>query len=256
MEGESDSREMLFSAKELQRWRWQTGGAPGIEPPEAAIFCLQPDLMRRAQRRYSLKPVKGLFGDCFLLKNKTSRVLLAGGFGLGSPAMAILVEELAAFGARRFLSIGVAGSLQPQLYAGDVVVCESAVRGEGTSAHYLPVSDVVDADQGMMQGICKALSSGGIVAQRGRSWTTDAPFRETQRETFRHRAEGVLCVEMEAAALFAASQSLGAQAAAVFVIADRLLENGWEPPHRLKPVQDNLATVLEAAIPWLAGESE
>lgn len=254
MEFESSSEEMLFSAKDLQRWRWQMNRAPGIEPPDAAIFCLQPYMLHAARRRHRAKPVKGLFGDCYLLKNQHSRVMLAGGFGVGAPAMGILVEECVAFGIRRFISIGTAGALQPNLKTGDVIVCESAIRGEGTSGHYLPPSDTIEADQGMLQHICNALSSHRIPSYQGTSWTTDAPFRETRREAAAHSQAGVLTVEMEAAACLAAARSLGAQAVAVLVVADRLTPAGWEPPEKMTTVQKSLSAVFEAALSCLAVE--
>jgi purine-nucleoside phosphorylase len=43
----------------------------------------------------------------------------------------------------------------------------------------------------------------------GASWTTDAPFRETQRAIDAARAQGVLAVEMEAAALYAFAKASG-----------------------------------------------
>jgi uridine phosphorylase len=38
-------------------------------------------------------------------------------------------------------------------------------------------------------------------------WTTDAPYRETQRELEIHAANGVLAVEMQSASLFAFSKA-------------------------------------------------
>jgi len=46
-----------------------------------------------------------------------------------------------------------------------------------------------------------AITSAGIPALRGRTWTTDAPFRETADEIAACREAGLLAVEMEAAAL-------------------------------------------------------
>lgn len=43
----------------------------------------------------------------------------------------------------------------------------------------------------------------------GHSWTTDAPFRETRSALDRHAANGVTCVEMEAAALYAYARATG-----------------------------------------------
>jgi purine-nucleoside phosphorylase len=42
---------------------------------------------------------------------------------------------------------------------------------------------------------------------RGASWTTDAPFRETEEMIAVCRANGILAVEMEAAALYALAQA-------------------------------------------------
>jgi uridine phosphorylase len=252
MEDRILSEEMLMTAKDLQRWRWQTGKKPGVEPPGAAILCLQPDLLRRARRKHPLKRVRGLFGDGYLLNNRQGKIALAGGFGLGAPAMAILVEEYVAFGVRRFLSIGVAGTLQPHLQAGDVVVCDSAIRGEGTSHRYLPPARRVKADSVLVSSLRSGLAHQGLRFCQGVSWTTDTPYRETRREADTYRKEGILTVEMEAAALFAAARALGAQAAAVFVIADRLLPEGWEPPLGGTIVKKNLEAVLEASVRWLA----
>jgi uridine phosphorylase len=41
----------------------------------------------------------------------------------------------------------------------------------------------------------------------GRSWTTDAPYRETETAISEARDEGVLAVEMEAAALYAFAEA-------------------------------------------------
>jgi len=42
---------------------------------------------------------------------------------------------------------------------------------------------------------------------RGGSWTTDAPFRETEEAIAFARSEGLLAVEMEAAALYAFAEA-------------------------------------------------
>jgi len=47
-----------------------------------------------------------------------------------------------------------------------------------------------------------ALKGEGLRAFVGPSWTTDAPFRETAQAIERARAQGILAVEMEAAALY------------------------------------------------------
>jgi purine-nucleoside phosphorylase len=43
----------------------------------------------------------------------------------------------------------------------------------------------------------------GVNVITGSSWTTDAPFRETEEAIAAARSKGILAVEMEAAALYA-----------------------------------------------------
>ncbi len=58
--------------------------------------------------------------------------------GMGCPSLGIVLTELIELGARRFLRVGSAGSLQPQVAVGDLVVATGAVRDEGASDAYVP----------------------------------------------------------------------------------------------------------------------
>ena len=62
----------------------------------------------------------------------------------------------------------------------------------------------------------------------GTSWTTDAPYRETLAEVKYYRDEGVLTVEMEAAAIFAIAKYLNIKAGAILTISDYLTEESWK----------------------------
>jgi uridine phosphorylase len=82
----------------------------------------------------------------------------------------------------------------------------AAIRDEGTSYHYLPPDREVHPSPEAVQAIVKVLSDHEIPYRLGKTWTTDAPYRETPRKVLRRRAEGCLTVEMEAAAFFAVAQ--------------------------------------------------
>ena len=53
------------------------------------------------------------------------------------------------------------------------------------------------------------LTASGHTLRRGPSWTTDAPYRETQDAIATARDAGAVCVEMEAAALYAYAAARG-----------------------------------------------
>ena len=66
-------------------------------------------------------------------------------------------------------------------------------------------------------------------ARRGTTWTIDTPYRETAAEARHYQADGVQCVEMEAAALFTVAQHRGAAIATAFCISDSLADAEWNP---------------------------
>jgi uridine phosphorylase len=250
---DQSSERLVFTAAEMLAHRWRGAGSPGIQPPEVAILCYQPDLMQYAARKYPVRRVKGFFGDVYQLKPSTGRVAIAGNFGIGAPAAAIMLEELAAFGVRQFISIGLAGGLQPSLSPGSVVVCDRAQRDEGTSGHYAPSGETVLADPAITQRLCQALALQGIPALTGGAWTTDAPYRETWSKVDAARQAGLLAVDMEAAALFAAGRALGVQVGAAFIIADPVLREHWLTGSELRDVKANLQRLLDGILMTMNG---
>ena len=105
---------------------------------------------------------------------------------------------------------------------GDIVVCDRAIRDEGTSHHYLPPDTYAHASPAATARLVDALQATGTPHSVGTSWTTDAPYRETIAEVQHYQAEGVLAVEMEAAALFAVAAYRGVEMGALLTISDTL----------------------------------
>jgi len=60
----------------------------------------------------------------------------------------------------------------------------------------------------------------------GSSWTTDAPYRETAVALAAARAEGIACVEMEAAALYAYAETTGARVVCLAHITNTMATTG------------------------------
>jgi len=57
--------------------------------------------------------------------------------GMGGSSTAIAVEELKNIGVHTMMRIGSAGAMQEGIDLGDLVICEGAVRDEGTSKNYI-----------------------------------------------------------------------------------------------------------------------
>ena len=126
---------------------------------------------------------------------------------VGASFAVLVAEELSTCGCELLISITSAGQIVSLGQPPYVVLIEEALRDEGTSYHYLPPSPYAS-----LHPILKACISNGwdhsqIPLYSGASWTTDAPFRETEAMIEWCRERGILTVEMEAAALYALAQA-------------------------------------------------
>jgi uridine phosphorylase len=188
--------------------------------PEAVIFTYAAfDLLCAAQPDdYTMNPMLGPGPGRFFLVNADNGRVGVCCMGIGAPAVSAQMEILIALGVRRFLSVGTAGGLLADQAPGDVVVATGAVRDEGTSLHYLDAGIEVVPDAALTDALANALARAGIEARSGSTWTTDAPFRETKQKIEELRSQGVLAVEMEAAALFAVAQVRGVELASALVV--------------------------------------
>jgi uridine phosphorylase len=126
--------------------------------------------------------------------------------GIGSAMSASILEEVIAFGGRKFIACGGCGVLEEDITAGHLIVVSGAIRDEGVSYHYLPPSREVSAQEEVVRSLEKTLQARNIPYRVGKTWTTDAPYRETRKKIAKRKEEGCLVVEMEAAGMMAVAQ--------------------------------------------------
>ena len=84
-----------------------------------------------------------------------------------------------------------------------VVLIEHALRDEGTSYHYLPPAPYSSLNPALREQLLSNWDHSRLRLYSGATWTTDAPFRETEEAISACRKQGIVAVEMEAAALYA-----------------------------------------------------
>ena len=120
---------------------------------------------------------------------------------IGAPFAVLVAEELFALGCRALVSISSAGLVADRFTPPFFLLIDRALRDEGASCHYLPPSRYADADPTLVAAVRKRTDGLSVPVHTGPSWTTDAPFRETERLIASRRLEGIVSVEMEAAAL-------------------------------------------------------
>lgn len=155
--------------------------------------------------------------------------------GIGGPAAAIAVEELARLGVEVMIRVGTCGAIAPGIRAGSVIIADAAVRMDGTSAQYVDPGYPAAATPGVVMALKDAASSMGKRATVGMTASTDSFYAGQGRKSFggflprdkAHivedlRAAKVLCFEMEAATLFTLGRVFGIKTGALFaVVANR-----------------------------------
>lgn len=148
--------------------------------------------------------------------------------GVGAPIAVGLLEEVIAFGCTKFVVVGGAGVLKKGLEVGKLFLVSSAVRDEGTSYHYLPPGREVSAEPQALLRLEEALLRRKIPFTKAKTWTTDAPYRETQAMIDARVAEGCLTVDMEASALMAVAHFRKISLGQILYAGDDLSGEEWD----------------------------
>lgn len=131
------------------------------------------------------------------------------GMAVGAPFAVLVAEQLAASGAELVVSITSAGRICGAERPPYFVLIDRALRDEGTSAHYVAPEEWSYLAGGLRHRLQNAFEDIGIRVVVGDSWTTDAPYRETELAIKGAESRGIACVEMEAAALYALAAAKG-----------------------------------------------
>jgi len=245
--------------------RKEIGLHPSCPVPAGAIMCYDAEFWQWVCENPGYVECDGWLKGAYLVPyppsprlwktGKDSRILVLKVQGFGAPAAVMILEELIAFGIKKFVNLGAAGGLQPNMNIGDIVICDRAIRDEGTSFHYLADDKFAYSSPEITENLCTAFKRNGIQYSIGSSWTTDAPYRETIEKVRRHRTEGVATVEMEASALFAVGAYRGVSLSSVFTISDILSEEEWDQGYHSAEKLESLKQIFEIALESIANNN-
>lgn len=147
---------------------------------------------------------------------------------VGAPACVSCFEEIIAMGAKKFVLFGSCGVLDDNKVQDHIIVPVSAVRDEGTSYHYIAPSPEIEAAPHSVQILEKVLTDCGYSYVKGKTWTSDAIYRETRAAIEERRNEGCIAVEMECASMLAVSKYRQIPFIQFLYGADNLSSDSWE----------------------------
>jgi uridine phosphorylase len=186
-------------------------GLPKTSVPSGCLLDFDGELVEHlvATGRAAAEPAWPCFHTRLFRWNAAGAEYGLIGGTIGAPYAVLVAEELFASGCEALVSLSSAGLIAKGFSPPFFLLIEKALRDEGTSHHYLPAGRFSIAPPSLVAVVTRRMADAGIPVHRGTSWTTDAPFRETEALISARREEGVVSVEMEAAALLALGAAAG-----------------------------------------------
>ena len=208
LDGKDHAAPSAFLPEALLREARRQKQLPLVAVPDVCVLDPDGDVVRHLKRAGAGRAHEGW--ACYhteLLAFDLDGVGEVGivGCAVGAPFAVLVAEQLFASGCQLLISVTSAGQIAAHGPTPYFVLIDRALRDEGTSYHYLPPATFAEApDTMLLARIEEALREHpGIAVHRGPTWTTDAPYRETEAAIASARRMGALAVEMEAAALYA-----------------------------------------------------
>ncbi len=221
--------------------------------PDSCVLCFFREVIDRTTEKLDLRPLRPLKSEMgelpVFLATHNGHTLGVVPAAVGAPLAACLFEELIARGARKFVVCGGAGVLDSSIGSGHIVVPTSAIRDEGTSYHYLPAGREAYPSAKAIAAVSKVLERHNVEYVTGKTWTTDALYRETPNRVSTRKGQGCLTVEMEAAALFAVAEFRNVHIAQLLYGGDDVSGIEWDPRDFGQKIS------AREALFWLAVES-
>jgi uridine phosphorylase len=199
----------VFVPENLLREARRQKATPAGPIPTVCLLDPDGDLVRHlvAANKARLNPYWACYHTQLYDFEYESLVFGLVGCAVGAPFAVLVAEELFACGCRLLISVTSSGQIQPVALPPYFVLIDKALRDEGTSYHYLPPANYSSIDNSLLTMLDGAFTELAVPVYRGATWTTDAPFRETALAVEQAQLEGILAVEMEAAALYALAQA-------------------------------------------------
>ena len=251
--GKQHAAASAFTPENLLREARRQKGLAASPVPEVCVLDPDGDIVRRlrAAGRAQQDPAWACYHTELYRSSEGGTELGLVGCAVGAPFAVLVAEQLFASGCRLLIGMTSAGrltELRPPPY---FVLIERALRDEGTSYHYLPPAEFSSADPRLLRAMNGAFADLRVPVERGATWTTDAPFRETQEAIDAMAARGLLAVEMEAAALYAFAAARGRSVLCFAHVTNQmaLVEGDFEKGEADGTV-DALAVICAAANAW------
>lgn len=199
----------IFQPENLLREARRQKGITELVIPEICILDPDGDIEEYVVQKYNAQLNKAWACYHTKLFEFTHDDIKVGiiGRAVGASFAVLLAEQLFASGCKLLLSMTSSGQLVQRMEPPYFILIEKAVRDEGTSYHYLPPTEFSFIKNELKEKLNEAFKNLDLKIFIGSTWTTDAPYRETEEAINNYKNKGIHAVEMEASALYAFAQA-------------------------------------------------
>jgi len=191
--------------------------------------------------------VRGIQGYTGLWKGKRVSVMAS---GMGVPSMGIYSYELFHFyDVQNIIRIGSAGAMQEKMRLRDIVFAMAASTDSAymnqfrLGGSFAPICDwrLLAKGTALCEKQGKRYFAGGVL-------TSDCFYSEDTEKNTRWQKLGILCVEMETAALYANAARAGKSALSILTVSDHLITGeSTSAEERQNTFRDMMEIALELA---------
>ncbi len=165
--------------------------------------------------------VRNMLGFTGTYKGKKVSVM---GSGMGMPSMGIYSYELYnLYDVDKIIRVGSAGGITDDIKLRDLVIGMGASTNSNYAVQYkLPGTFAPIADYGMVRDAVEAADKLNIKTLVGNVLSSDTFYDDNEETNSLWKKMNVLCVEMEAAALYMNAARAGKKALGIFTISDHV----------------------------------
>ena len=163
--------------------------------------------------------IRNMFGYTGKYNGKEVSVM---GSGMGMPSIGIYSYELFNFyDVENIIRIGTTGAIHDDLDLGDLVIAQGSCTDSNFAKHFnLPGTFAPIASFKLLRGAVDAAEKLGVKYMVGNVLSSDVFYNETFDSFIQWKKMGVLCAEMEAAALYMNAAQAGKNALCVLTVSD------------------------------------
>ncbi len=147
---------------------------------------------------------------------------------VGAPMSVAMLEDVYQMGIEKVVIFGTCGVLDKNIEDCSIIIPDSAIRDEGTSYHYASPSDEIAVNEKYIDIFQRMLTEMNINYTVGKTWTTDALYRETPDKVNLRKKQGCICVDMECSANAAIAKFRNKGLIQFFYAADNLDSEEWD----------------------------